>query len=205
MKSAAVIQAAGKGSRFHTDQYKLLADVGGVPMILRTLETVLLSGFDEIVIVIGSHAEEMQRLLLDYPVNIIINNNWELGQSTSLSAGVQAVRNSSDRACLLLGDQPFLQPETIRSLLAESDRYPEKIIVPFYQNKRGNPIIVPSLFYDELLELTIGDEGGRQLLRAVGFHEFSVGDQGILRDIDTVEDLYSSIMAGTYKKTGNRI
>ena len=37
MRSAAVIQAAGKGSRFHSGQYKLLTPVDGVPMILRTL------------------------------------------------------------------------------------------------------------------------------------------------------------------------
>ena len=63
MKNAAVIQAAGKGSRFHSDQYKLLTPVAGVPMILRTLDPVLHAGFDEIVVVVGFHAAEMQDAL----------------------------------------------------------------------------------------------------------------------------------------------
>ena len=189
MKDAAVIQAAGKGSRFHSDQYKLLASVDGVPMILRTLEPVLHAGFDEIVVVIGCHAAEMRDILADLPVRIVENKDWEKGQSTSLSAGVRAVRDSSDRACLLLGDQPFLRSDTIRALLKESVSHPEEIIVPFFQEKRGNPIVVPEVYYERLLALTEGDVGGKQLLKAVGYRVLPVDDPGILRDIDTVGEL----------------
>lgn len=189
MRTAAVIQAAGKGSRFHSDQYKLLAPVSGIPMILRTLDPVMQAAFDEIIVVIGAHCDEMRRTLLDYPVKIIENKEWESGQSSSLSAGVRAIKNTSDRACLMLGDQPFLKAETLRALLTSSDNHPSEIIVPFYQEKRGNPIIVPSSRYDQLLELTKGDQGGKQLLITAGYYELSVADEGILRDIDTVSDL----------------
>lgn len=189
MKNAAVIQAAGAGSRFHSDHYKLLTPVEGIPMILRTLEPVLQAGFDDIVVVIGAHADEMKKILEDYPVHIVRNPSWEKGQSTSLSAGVRFIKNSSDRVCLLLGDQPFLQVDTLKALFCESDIHPEQIIVPFYKEKRGNPIIVPSKFYDLLLELTHGDMGGKKLLETVGYHILNVNDAGIIRDIDTVEEL----------------
>lgn len=189
MRTAAVIQAAGKGSRFHSDQYKLLSTVNGVPMIKKTLEPVLEAGFDTIVVVVGSHCDEMTEALHDFPVRIVNNTQWEQGQSTSLAAGMMAIENLSDRVCLLLGDQPFLQTGTLRSLLCFSDLYPNEIIVPIYKGKRGNPIIVPSLFYKKLLELTCGDIGGRKLLETAGFHALDVDDPGILRDIDTVEEL----------------
>ena len=189
MKSAAVIQAAGKGSRFHSGQYKLLAPVNGKPVVIRTLEPVLAAGFDEVDVVIGAHADEMQAALKDFPVRVIANRDWELGQSTSLSVGMRAIQHSSDRVCLLLGDQPFLKTETLRALLKESDTYPDEIIVPFYKEKRGNPIIVPSRYYERLLELTGGDEGGKKLLKEAGYHVLPVEDPGILRDIDTIEDL----------------
>ena len=158
-------------------------------MILRTLKPVLRVDFNEIVVVLGSHAEEMRIILRDYPVRIVENRNWEEGQSTSLSAGVHAISSSSDRVCLLLGDQPFLRTETLQGLIAESDEHPEEIIVPFFEEKRGNPIIVPSRFYALLLELTKGDMGGKKLLETVGFHKLMVDDPGILRDIDTIEEL----------------
>ena len=189
MINAAVIQAAGKGSRFHSDQYKLLAPVAGVPMILRTLDPVLHAGFDEIVVVVGFHAAEMRDALADLPVRIVENTEWEAGQSTSLSAGVRAVQDSSDRACLLLGDQPFLRTDTLQALLKESDEHPEEIIVPFFQEKRGNPIVVPAVYYEKLLGLTAGDEGGKKLLKTVGYRVLPVKDPGVLRDIDTVGEL----------------
>ena len=189
MKSAAVIQAAGKGSRFHSGQYKLLSPVNGKPMVIQTLVPVLAAGFDHVVIVIGAHADEMWAALKDLPVRVIENRDWELGQSTSLSAGMCAIQHSSDRVCLLLGDQPFLKAETLRALQEESDKFPDEIIVPFYKGKRGNPIIVPSRYYERLLELTGGDEGGKKLLKEAGYHVLSVDDPGILRDIDTIEDL----------------
>lgn len=189
MSNAAVIQAAGKGSRFLSDQYKLLAPVAGVPMILRTADAVLQAGFDEIVIVLGHRAEEMRAVLAGLPVKIVENKDWEKGQSTSLSAGVRAVRDTSDRVCLLLGDQPFLRPETLRGLIAESESHPGEIIVPFYQGKRGNPIVVPSVYYEQLLALTGGDEGGRKLLKEAGYRVLAVEDPGVLRDIDTIGEL----------------
>lgn len=189
VRSAAVIQAAGGGRRFSPDEYKLLTPVVGIPMILRTLTPVLETGFDEIVVVIGSHSDEMERILRDFPVKTVYNPIWETGQSTSLSAGVRAIRESSDRACLMLGDQPFLRKETLIQLLEESDAHPEEIIVPFFEEKRGNPIILPSLYYEKLLELTQGDTGGKQLLRSVGYRSVKSSDPGVIHDIDTQEDL----------------
>ena len=189
MKTAAVILAAGKGSRFHSNQYKLLASERGEPVIVKTLKTVLSSGFDEVVVVIGCHAEEMNRILQDYPVKIIVNHAWESGQSTSLTAGIRAVENSADRACLLLGDQPYLQSQTIMSMMAVSAGHPDEIIVPEFHGKRGNPIIVPAYRYPLLLELAQGDMGGRKLLEAVGYYPFKTEDPGVIRDVDTVEDL----------------
>ena len=188
-KNAAVIQAAGKGSRFHTDTYKLLTPIEGKPMILKTLEPVMQAGFDNIAVVIGSHADEMRDALKDLPVIIIENPKWEKGQSTSLSAGLRAVECCSDRACLLLGGQPFLQASTLKALLSESEIHPEDVIVPMYGKRRGNPIVVPAYRYGLLLELTSGDTGGKKLLETVGYRELIVDDPGVIRDIDTTEDI----------------
>ncbi len=191
-KNAAVIQAAGKGSRFLGSTYKLLTSVDGKPMILKTLEPVLETGFDEVVVVIGAHADDMREILVNYPVKIIENKDWERGQSTSLSAGLRAVEMISERACLLLGDQPFLKASTLTALLKESEMYPEDVIVPIYGDRRGNPIVVPAYRYSLLLELTQGDAGGRKLLETVGYRGLPVDDAGVLRDVDTREDIITA-------------
>ena len=188
-KNDAVILAAGKGSRFLSGEYKLLAPLDGVPLIVRTLEPVLQAGFDEVIIVIGAHGDEMRRVLQHYPVRIVENNEWERGQSTSLTAGIRALDSRSERACLLLGDQPWLRAETLRSLVAASEECPAEVIVPFYEDRRGNPIVVPASLYGKLVELSSGDMGGRKFLQVVGYRPFPVEDPGVLRDVDTIEEL----------------
>ena len=188
-RNAAVIQAAGKGSRFHSEQYKLLVKIDGIPLIRRTLAPVLESGFDDVVVVIGAHADEMRKCLADMPVKIIENKNWEEGQSTSLKIGLSAVQDNSDRVCLLLGDQPFLLAETLKKLLAASEDDPENVIVPEYEHKRGNPIVVPVKYYDLLRTFSEGDKGGKKLLEEVGYVPIAVMDPGVLWDIDSVEEL----------------
>jgi len=189
VKNSAVIQAAGKGSRFHSENYKLLFPVEGMPLIVKTLGPVLRAGFDEIIVVIGCHADRMRETLQDLPVKIVENKDWKKGQSTSLSAGVRAVSGSSERACLMLGDQPFLKPETLKALLAESAARPGEVIVPVCRGKRGNPTVVPACHFRTLLDLTEGDTGGKRLLETVGYRSLSVDDPGILRDVDSVRDL----------------
>lgn len=185
----AVILAAGKGSRFHSEEYKLLAPVDGIPMILRTLGTALRAGFDEVIVVIGSHGEAMRDTLKDLPVRIVENKSWEDGQSSSLAAGILALPETSERVCLLLGDQPWIRPETIRTLVREAEVHPEDVIVPFFRERRGNPIVVPASLYEKMLSLSRGDMGGRMFLEQNGYRSVPVEDPGVIRDVDTVEEL----------------
>ncbi len=187
-KNAAVVLAAGKGSRFRSG-YKLLTPLNGEPLIRRTLRTVLAAGFDEVFVVTGAHHEEMARALADCPVTLVRNPEWEQGQSTSLKAGMRAVGADYERTVIFLGDQPYLKPETVALLLKTSDEYPEEIIVPVRAERRGNPIVVPARYYEKLIELTSGDSGGKLLLKTYGFHAVPVDDSGVLKDIDTIEDI----------------
>ena len=185
----AVILAAGMGSRFHSGKYKLLAPVDGIPLIVRTLSAALSAGFDDVFAVIGAHADEMRDALKDYPVRIVENNSWQDGQSSSLAAGVRALPKTSDRVCLLLGDQPWIRPETIRTLVKEAESHPDDVIVPFFRERRGNPIVVPAALYGTMLSFSRGDMGGRVFLEKNGYRSVSVEDPGVIRDVDTVEEL----------------
>lgn len=187
-KNAALVLAAGKGSRFEPG-YKLLTSLGGEPLIRCTLRTVLSAGFDEVFVVIGAHHEEMERVLADCPVTLVRNSEWEQGQSSSLKVGMRAVGMNYERTVIFLGDQPFLRQETVSALLRISDERPNEIIVPVCDGRRGNPIVVPSRYYAKLVELSTGDIGGKMLLKTYGFHAVPVDDVGVLKDIDTIEDI----------------
>ena len=158
-------------------------------MILQTLSSALKAGFDAVFVVIGAHADEMRDVLKDLPVQIVENHSWEEGQSSSLSAGIRALPDDSECVCLLLGDQPWIRPETLRQLLKEAGAHPKEVIVPFYMKRRGNPIVVPASLYGTMLRLSQGDMGGRIFLEKNGYRSVTVDDPGVIRDVDTVEEL----------------
>jgi molybdenum cofactor cytidylyltransferase len=89
----------------------------------------------------------------------------------------------------LVGDQPFLDSVTINTLIDQSTKNPQQIIVPVYNGKRGNPVIFPSLFRDDLLAIE-GDIGGRAVMEKMEERVKLVPLENSIAhiDIDTQED-----------------
>lgn len=69
---SAIIVAAGKGSRTGLGFNKVLADLGGVPMLQRTIHAFIDSGLiDEIILVISRDDEERVRKIIQKPHGIL--------------------------------------------------------------------------------------------------------------------------------------
>src|SRR6185437_13667263 len=117
MKVSAVVLAAGCSSRM--GEMKQLLRVDECSILQRTLENVRASGADETVLVLGFAAEAIRReipqLLLN-AMRVVVNENYESGMASSLRAGVEAVSPAMDAALMVLADQPFVRPETMRRL-----------------------------------------------------------------------------------------
>jgi len=89
----------------------------------------------------------------------------------------------------MVGDQPFLNPLVINTLIAIFKENPRHIIVPVYNGKRGNPVIFPSQFKNDLLTLS-GDGGGRIIIEKSrnSVKLVEIGDSSVGCDIDTQEE-----------------
>ena len=106
-----------------------------------------------------------------------------LGQSRSLAAGVQAMRDA-DALFAALADMPFVKAETLRELAAASRAHPEHTVPPTQDDRPGNPVGFPPRLFDALTGLQ-GDTGTRQVVAndwQVAL--LPVGDAGIHRDVD---------------------
>lgn len=86
---AGIILAAGESTRF--GKTKQLLDWKGKPFVRQVAETALQAGLWPVVVITGSHAADVESSLSGLPINIIYNPNYQLGQSTSISAGIQAL------------------------------------------------------------------------------------------------------------------
>ena len=181
-KIGALLLAAGFSRRF--GGRKLVAEMpDGRPLIEHTLANIE-AVLDHILIVSRPDA------LDDWePGNrsLALFDGAEQGMGASLAFGVS--RLSGWDGCLVcLADMPFVQPR-IYALLA-GQLAPDRILIPRYKSRRGNPAGFGSRFFPELAKLD-DDAGGRRIIEANtrSLRQITVNDPAILRDIDTPGDL----------------
>src|SRR6516165_5946687 len=188
---AAVILAAGMASRM--GGAKQLLRLGEHTVLEHVLENVRRSGVGDIVLVLGHAAETIRKSIDAKNLNIVVNDAYREGMGSSLRTGVSALPAEIDGAFIVLADQPFVQPSTLRLLM---DRYREsnaQIVIPMYKGFRGNPVLLDRSVFPEVMALT-GDIGCRAIFgdHPDGIVKAAVDDIGILLDIDNQEDLARS-------------
>jgi molybdenum cofactor cytidylyltransferase len=182
--TAAVVLAAGGGSRFAGDTHKLLAPLRGRPVVLWAIEAAVAAGLDETVVVTG--AADLTAIVHDRTVTVVHNDGWERGIATSLAAAVDhAAAAGHDAVVVGLGDQPFVPPEAWRAVAAAEAGAP--IVVATYHGSRRNPVRLDRAVWG-LLDRD-GDDGARSLMRRRPDLVGEVACDGIPVDLDTVEDL----------------
>jgi molybdenum cofactor cytidylyltransferase len=185
---AAIVLAAGQSSRMGAN--KLLADVGGQPMIRRTVAA-MRQAADHTVVVTGRDAGEIETALDGLPVTFVHNPHFAEGLSTSLKAGLESLPPDTDAAVIALGDMPLVTPDAVRRLIAAySPAEHRSLCVPVFGGERGNPVLWGRQHFEALQALT-GDRGARALFEqyADEIVEVAMADDSVLRDADTPEAL----------------
>lgn len=189
-KTPVIVLAAGRSSRMGGSN-KLLADLGGKPLVRHTVEHALAADIGPVVVVTGHQEEVVRRALDGLDVRFVHNSAFAEGLSTSLRAGIAALEADSAGAVIMLGDMPVVGPPVLRRLAAVFAEQPDaQAVVPTVLGERGNPVLVSRALFSAVAGLS-GDIGARKLIEAAGMQvaEATVDDIGIHRDIDTPEAL----------------
>jgi len=187
---AAVILAAGRSTRMGGPN-KLLAEIGGRPLVRIAVEEALASRARPVIVVTGHQREQVEAALQGLDVRRVHNPNFADGLSTSVKTGLAAVPPEADGAVVCLGDMPQVRAPLIDKLIAAFD--PERIalvVIPTIDGKRGNPVIWSRRFFPELMALE-GDVGARNMIAryAEAVVEVPLTDTAALIDVDTPEAL----------------
>lgn len=164
MKAAAVVLAAGLSTRLGAP--KQLLDLGGEPLIRRTVANAAAAGaMADVVVVTGAGAGEVAAAVQGLPCRLVHNPDYALGMSTSLRCGVAALAPDVEAAVICLGDQPLVGPAVLDALVGALAGGPATIAQPVYDGTRGNPVAFRRAHFAALLATT-GDQGGRAVLAA---------------------------------------
>lgn len=183
---AAIVLAAGASSRMGS--LKPLLSLAGVTALERSVTSFRDAGIDEVIVVLGHRAQELQPLAERCGARSIYNANFREGMYSSLVAGVQALPKWALGAFVLPADVPLVREATIRQLAAAFAVHPDGIIYPVYDVQRGHPPLIARRILNEAAH---GESGPLcDLLRR---HEqsavdLSVGDEAIHLDMDTPAD-----------------
>lgn len=185
---AGVLLAAGVSSRFGSEN-KLLAEIDGEAMVRRAAETLLASTVDGVTVVVGHEAERVREALAGLDVSFVDNPEYREGQATSVRAGVRAVRDTADAAVFALGDMPFVEVSSVDLLVSAYRAGVGDALAAAHEGQRGNPVLFDAGMFDQLEDVG-GDTGGRDLL--LGSDRAALvetGDPGVVRDVNTREEL----------------
>jgi len=178
---AAVILAAGAGSRYAGDTHKLFAEIDGRPVISHVVDAARASEVDEVIVVAG--AVDLEPFVPD-DVTLIHNEQWADGQATSLRAAVgYAESRRHDALVVGLGDSPGVTTE-IWNKVAEVDA---DLASARYDGELRPPVRLSASMWASLA--VSGDDGARALMRQRPDLVRPVPVDGDPRDIDTLEDL----------------
>ncbi len=185
-----LVLAAGGSSRL--GQPKQLLPYRGAPLLEAALATARACAFDQLVVALGGSAAQVRAAVDLDGADVVLNEAYGAGCSSSIAAAVGALDPRCDVLVLLLGDQPGVTPEAVTALLAGRGNKP--LAVCGYEDGRGHPFAFGREVFDDLARLH-GDKAVWKLLdrRPGDVAEVPVAGRVPL-DVDTWDD-YAAVLA----------
>jgi molybdenum cofactor cytidylyltransferase len=188
----AIILAAGESKRMKVP--KMLLPFHGKTMIEKVVENVAGSEVFRTLVVVGSFREEVSGAISRTGVSVCYNENYRNGMLSSVKYGFKNLPAPYDAVIVLPGDQPFIEPDVINSLIKAYRETGKGIIIPVYRKKRGHPVLISSKYRDAVDSLD-ENEGLRSLsvMFKEDVFEVKTSSPGILKDIDTKQDYLNEL------------
>jgi molybdenum cofactor cytidylyltransferase len=150
-------------------------------------------------IILGAGAENIREKLGLDPSTVVINENWQHGQLSSIQTAVRSLLPGETEGLILCPvDHPLVSAELVARLIAEFDSSGKLIVLPAYKGKRGHPLIFRANLYDEILDAS-AEVGARQVVwnHARELLEVPTEEEGIILNLNNPDALKKAI-----EKTG---
>ena len=181
-----IILAAGSSSRLGTPKQNLVFQ--GTTLLQRSIASALASDCVQVMVVLGANAELIEPTIVDKPIQIIHNKEWQEGMASSIRIGISAMQQSTpqlESVISMLCDQPFADISIINQLIKASAQ--NNLVASAYNGTIGPPALFSKSHFEELLNLH-GNEGAKKLLLKYADEVFKVPFPLGIIDIDTVGD-----------------
>ena len=188
-----LLLASGYGRRFDAAgrRNKLLATLPDGQTLVAAAARALCGVLEQVAVVVPARSTLLEAALSDLPVRVIRNPRAKEGMGASIAVGIAALHAEYPQArgwLIALGDMPFVASKSIRAIADSIGSNGYRIAAACYRGRRGHPVGFDRALTAELIALS-GDVGASVLIGTHGVELVDCDDPGVLRDIDTPEDL----------------
>lgn len=199
---SAILLAAGQSKRM-LGENKLIKKINGIPLINHTLQNILNSSIDEIIIVLGHEKEIVSKIInKNKKIKIIFNKNFKNGIATSIKIGLSCLSKKTEAFFICLADMPavnyynkilisyYSNLETEKKIKNSSDK--KEIFVPCYKSIQTNPILFTISMKKNIMKIK-GDVGAKNILKLNKdiILNINVDNLDSTKDFDTTNDFIS--------------
>ncbi len=184
---SSVLLSAGMSTRM--GEPKALLEWEGQPLVAYQVEQLQAGGVDEVIVVLGHRADEIQRQMRRLKCRVLMNALYHKGKAGSLRIGAKGVNRDAEAIVILSVDQP--RSGALVKALLEAHRAGNHVITRAAHNgKGGHPIVLAGSLRNELLAATDETEGLKAVVRAHADDTVLVElGPGALLDINTPDEL----------------
>ena len=182
-----ILLSAGLSERFGSP--KALAHIWDCTVIQYVQKTLLQSSCDEIIVVLGAHAHEIQpSIFIHNRIRVVYNKDYNFGQTSSVLVGCREANNSSSGIMFLPVDCPLVQASSFSTIIDDFQKHDPDILIPTYKNKKGHPPIFHQRLKSKILDLSM-DKGLNSLFVDHPPQTIEINDSGIVKSFNSPEEL----------------
>ena len=187
-----ILLAAGVSSRMGS--IKALLPWENKTLIEWQIEKIKESGIEEIIVVLGSKAEEIQNKIKNLDISIVLNPDYEKGKTTTIKKGLSGVKNPESDIMLLAVDQPR-HGWILKKVIDDHIRNKSLISCPINKGSKGHPIIFQNKLRKELFEIEEKFQGIRKITTKYSgsVNTIEVDSDTVNIDINTPEEYQEAI------------
>jgi CTP:molybdopterin cytidylyltransferase MocA len=146
-------------------------------------------------IVLGAGAQSIREKLGLDPSTVVVNENWQQGQLSSIQAAVRSLALGETEGLILCPvDHPLVSAELVARLIAAFDESGKLIVLPTYKGKRGHPLLFRANLYEEILAAS-PEVGARQVVwnHAADLLEVPTDEEGITLNLNNPDALKKAL------------
>jgi len=159
---SAILLAAGQSKRM-SGENKLIKEIEGIPLIKRSVNNIIASAVDELIIVLGYQKEIIEEIInKNEKTKFVFNKNFESGMASSIKTGLNHLSENTTAFFICLGDMPMVNTNTYNKLIEYKNN--NEIIVPTYKGQQGNPVLFSKSIKKKLIMTIQGDFGAKKIL-----------------------------------------